>query len=374
MSHQIIKGIDTVYTPNAKKWAATWHGLETMTEEDKISFDGSNIPNVLNPMIECGLNPTLPEGMEINSELQTELDSWKLIAADCREGLSGKIHPVHIPREGYAIHQNSRMFECMVQSAKTVLGAEGFEIVTAGTLDGYRQFFVSISIKGKDTFNVGNLSNGIADNYQTFFNLLSSHNGVHASQFMQSYVRMVCMNTVQAAIKDSNTNGTNQKVKHTKNSEENITPESFAESLQQWTSDNESYKYQLLALKAEPMNLAQFKSFSAGVLSEEKSDKLSTNSANRIDEMESLFVKGQGNSGESRYDALNAFTEFFTSGNGVGKKSTASQKVARANFGRGADWKNEAFRVLTDAEEFKKSSERGEMLLHDRDLLKAASN
>jgi hypothetical protein len=93
-----------------------------------------------------------------------------------------------------------------------------------------------------------------------------------------------------------------------------------------------------------------------------------------MDEMESLFVKGQGNSGESRYDALNAFTEFFTSGNGVGKKSTASQKVARANFGRGADWKNEAFRVLTDAEEFKKSSERGEMLLHDRDLLKAASN
>ena len=367
MSHMIIEGIDTVYTPNTNKWKSTWHGLETVTEETEIAADGSNIPNVFNPIIEVPMNPQFPEDFAMDADTKSEIDNWKVICADCRNGLSGKIHPLHVPRSSYAIHDNRLLFDCMVGSANQVLGKNDYNLVTVGTLGGYSQFFMSIAIKGQDSFTVGN-----GDQWNKFFNLITSHNGLVASSFMLSMIRMVCMNTVMASINQADANGTKQNLRHSKESVAEITPELFEETLRNWIESAEQYQKNLSALKNDSMNLDSFRAFSAGVFTEEKSDKISTTSFNRVTELESLFVRGKGNSGESRYDALNAWTEYFTSGNGAGKQSGA-KKIARANFGRGNDWKNEAFRVLTDQDEFNSAMERGERLLHDRALLAKAN-
>jgi hypothetical protein len=363
----INEQIDTVYTPNQEKWERLWHGKQTVIEDKLIAVDGSNIPHVFNPIMEVPMNPQFPDDFELNEDTQEEVDKWKVICADCREGKSGKIHPLHVPKKGYQIHDNKLLFDCMTKAATEVLGDNNFELVTVGTLGGYTQFFMSIAIKGQETFTVGD-----DDIWSKYFNLISSHNSVVSSSFMLSMIRMVCMNTVQAAIAESEKNDTNQKIRHSKESLSQITPKAFEKTLKSWIDNAEIYKNQLTMLKSQTMDLNQFRAFSAGVFTEAKSDMISTTSYNRVTEMENLFVRGIGNKGINRYDALNAWTEYFTSGNGAGKVGGA-KKLARANFGKGNDWKREAFRVLTDEKEFKIANERGNRLMNDRALMVGAN-
>lgn len=360
----INEEIDTVYTPNTEAFRATWHKKETVAG-DRIELDGSNIPLVFSPIIECGADIKLPDGMEVTEEMAAELAKWKIIAADCRNGKSGKIHPLHVPKDGYAIHQNELLFDTMIAAAREVLG-DAFEIATVGTLDSYKQFFVSISVKGQSEFETGELEGKVRDKWNQFFNLFSSHNSMISSRIMLSVIRIVCMNTVQMSVSDSEASGTSTKIKHSKNSLDLITPQKFAADLKAWTVEREAFKAQMLALKAQPMNLDGFRAFATGVHTMDSTDMLTTTSKNRIDDLSSYFVRGRGNAGVSELDAFNAFTEFYTSGNGVGKNATPVQRIAKANFGQANNWKRKALAILSDRKEFKVAIERGSRLWEER--------
>lgn len=377
MAHLIETDIDTVYTPQGE-FAKTWHGLETQLP-GAIELDGANIPDIFCPVIQCGLRPDFDAEIATASEdLKAEgacnLEEYKLILADCRAGKSGKVIPLHVPKAGYKIHQNRDLFDAMVSAAQAVLG-NGFEIVTAGTLGGYSQFFLSLAIKGQESFDVGTLANAMPDKWKQFFNLNSSHNGMIASNRMLASVRMVCMNTVQMAISDATGAGTIASIKHTANSDENISAKIFARDLEVWIKQGQAFKTLLAACKAAPMDLEGFRAFAAGVFTNEKSDNLSTNSFNRIGEMESLFAKGAGNVGASRYDAINAFTEFFTSGNGAGSdKVKLNKRIATANFGRANEWKLQAIATATDEAAFEVAAKRGKTLFADKQAVVLAGN
>jgi hypothetical protein len=227
---------------------------------------------------------------------------------------------------------------------------------------------VSVAIKGKEGFDVGKLPDGRPDTWLQFFNLNSSHNGLIASMRGLSAIRQVCWNTVNAAQRDAEVNGTGKVIKHTANSGELITPEKFAADLEGWIDQSAKLQALLAGIKATPMTLDQFRAFAAGVFTQEGSDKLSTNSYNRITEMESLFARGRGNAGASLYDAINAFTEYFTSGAGVGKLGNVARgkRVASANFGRGNEWKLEAMRIACDPEAMAATAARGAILYADK--------
>jgi len=369
MSHLIVENVDRVYTPQGE-FEKTWTGLETVVEGG-IKDDGSNCSEVFCPIVECGVKPDFETDVSnVPDELKAEmnLSDWKMILADCRNGLAKAVLPLHVPKKGYKIHQNRTLFDCMVKAAKAVLGENGFQIVTLGTLGAYSQFFVSILIKGMENFSVGKMMNGAKDTWKKFFNLNSSHNGLIGSNRLVSYIRAVCFNTVQMSIADAEEMGTRATIKHTLNSEELITPERFAKDLEMWVKQSENFQALLTAIKSQPMNVDEFKAFSAGVFTNEKSDELSSNSFNRIQDMESLFVRGLGNEGASRYDAVNAFTEYFTHGNGVGNpdRVKTNKRVATANFGRGNEWKVEATRVACSEEVFADTIKRGQMLYADK--------
>lgn len=370
MSHEINETIDTVYTPDNEAFRDTWHGLQT-TVEGEIALDGSNVPLVFDPIIEIGLNPELPEEIELSEEMEIELSRWKLIAADCREGKSGRIHPLHVPKEGYAIHQNNLLFETMIAAAKEVLGESGFQIATIGTLGSYSQFFISLAINGQTDFETGNLQGGQKDRWKRFFNLYSSHNSVMPSQIMASVVRIVCMNTVRASIADADGTGQNLKFRHSKNSVELITPENFADALEDWQNETARFEEVMRAIQGQPMTPDQFRFFATGIFTQPSTDVLTQTSHNRVNELLELFQRGKGNSGQSEYDAFNAFTEYFTSGNGVGRNSSPAQKIAKANFGQGANWKEKAAYVLANREEFADTMKRGERLWNDKMLIDA---
>jgi hypothetical protein len=370
MSHLITK-FDTVYTPNGE-FAETWHGLQTCLEMP-IALDGGNTPNVFVPIVESKftlsdvdatrlVSDALNDDDETKADTDNPLNNWKMILADHPKGLL----PLHVPKAGYVIHQNKALFDSFVQAADKVLGKGEMEIATLGTLGACSQFFVSISIKSMDKFKVGKGKH--ADIQRMFFNLVSSHNGIVSSAIMLSIVRMVCMNTVMASLSDAESNGRQTKFKHTANSLALITPESFEASLKQWLSAAESYQTALNAFTGVTMTLDGFRAFASGVFTNDGSDSLSTTSFNRVAEMEVLFQRGKGNKGETLYDGVNAFTEYFTSGNGVGKgKGTkAANRVARANFGRGNDWKKLAIAIATDEEDYKATMERGERFYGDK--------
>ncbi len=362
----LITDLDFVFVPAEGRYNSTWHGLE-IQKEGGISLDGSNIPEVFRLMVEAGFKP------DFNAEISTvpaemaeflgvnPMTDWKVILADLRENNKGII-PVHVCKKGYSIHQNKLIFDSMVKAAQQVLGT-AFEIVTVGTLGAYSQFFVSIAIKGEnESFTIG-----ADDLYHCFYNAISSHNGLVSSQTLLSAIRAVCMNTVQASIADASANGTSAGIRHTAHSTELITADRFAQSLESWVKQKDQYKATLLALRGVPMSADEFKSFAAGVFSREDSDVLSTRSFNRIEELLPLFQRGKGNKGETAYDAINAFTEYFTDGNGVGsKKVKNNRRIASANFGRGNEWKLEAMRAAGDPETLADVLERGTILYADK--------
>ncbi len=365
MSHLIIKPYDVVYTPRFGEFSETWHKLnEFPTIGDTINGDGSNVERVFRPIHETGFKPdfeaeisTLPA--DLVSELEENpLTGWKVLLADQRADGNG-IFPLHVCKKGYAIHQNRKLFDAMIAAAKEVLGDANFEIATVGTLGAFSQFFVSLAIKGgQSSFQVGK-----GDTYSLFFNLVSSHNSLVASQILLSAIRIVCMNTVQFSINDAEKGGTTSKFKHSKNSDELITSEQFAKNLTRWTEEKDKLQKLLKAIAAVPMNADGFRSFASGIFTREDSDELSTTSRNRVEDLATLFQKGRGNRGVNLGDGVNAFTEYFTSGRGVGGKDVkASKRIASANFGRGNEWKLEALRVAADEKELVATMKRGERL------------
>lgn len=378
MSHLIIKGIDVVYTPQGNKWERVWHNLQTPVANG-IALDGSNTPFTQCPIVQCGLKPDFDAAIcDVPADLRDEMNlgEFKLILADCRNGLSGKVHPLHVPKKGYAIHQNSKLRQCTVAAAQAVLGTDGFEIVTEFVLGGYSQYGLSIAIKGNDSFNVGTLANGANDSWDKFFNLNSSHNGLIASSRLLSTIRSVCFNAVLMSIADAENRGTRSIIKHTPNSEEFITPQIFEADLRQWIAQSDRFQALLAATKAQSMTVDEFKAFASGVFTNSASDELSTNSFNRVEDMVPVFQKGDGNTGSTRYDAINAFTQYFTSGNGTGnpKNVSANKRLAMANFGRGNDWKQDAIRVATDETLFADCVKRGTILYSDKSAVVNSAN
>jgi len=376
MSHLINTEIDTIYCPDQPIWRKIWHGLQTLVA-GKIEHDGSNTPDTLCPIIELGVSPIALDGsnesIEITPEIAEQMSSWKLIAADCRNGKAKKIIPLHIPKKSYAIHQNKMIRDCTVKAATEVLGADGFEIVTEGTLDSYGQYMLSLAIKGSEKFGVGKLKNGLEDGWFKFLNFLSSHTGLIVSTYFLAFIRSVCWNTVSMGIEEALKSGEYARVKHTLNSLDSITPKILETNLRAWLESAENFQKLMIECKNQSMSLTGFQSFAAGIFTDISSDKISTTSFNRVVEMESLFLRGNGNSGESTYDGINAFTDYFSNGNGLGRNVTTAKRVASASFGRGNDWKKEAVRVASSEKEMSICCNRGEMLLHDRALMAKAN-
>ena len=367
MSSNIGK-FDTVYAPDSNEFKEMWHNKQTLVAGE-IRLDMSNVPLVFPNIIESRFQlRDVDNGRLINDAMDEDeekenspLNGWKMILAEHPQGLI----PLHVPKAGYQIHQNKDLADSTIQSAIKVLGADNIQIATIGTLGNLSQFFLSVSIRGMDTFTIqGKHAKYL---HKMFLNLVSSHNGTTASAIMLSIVRMVCQNTVNASLDSAEKNGTANKFKHSKESLAKVTPQAFEKALKGWIAAGESYKATLQAFESQNMTADTFKAFAAGVFTNDGSDNLSTNSFNRVEDMTGLFARGRGNHGETLSDGINAFTEYFTSGNGVGSdKVSAGKKIASANFGRGNDWKRLAISIASNEDEFALACKRGEMFYADK--------
>lgn len=321
MSHGIEKPVDKVYS--LEEIGLSWHGLDDLVPE----INRESVRPILAP-IKTG-------------EIQFEgfpLKGYKSIVADyrgIRDDLEeiDQVCPLHVSKESYQEIDNLSLFEC----AEDALRGVDAKISSVGTLSRGKVFFLSAMLGKEDTFKV----NG--DDFLGNLNLISSHNGTLAVECYDSLTRIVCMNTLKWS--RSTKGEINFKVYHTKNSA--LSLGNMAELVNQILTGRADFCNQMEYLESQKINKNDARHFLAGWLTQDqKNPILTTRTENRVDEILYLFEKGQGNKGKTLYDVLNGITEYFTSGEGTGKRADEADKWAKSEFGSAADYKRDAANVL----------------------------
>jgi hypothetical protein len=289
------------------------------------------------------------------------LNDYKSVLADLRhrEDLPEHFrtfHPLHTPKDSYRPISNKEIWDCMTRS----IAGLGVKITTIGTLDNCKKFYISVDLNGGEY----QATNG--DKFSSYLNFLTSHDGTMMFEARDSMIRVVCMNTFRwsraydGAVKVA--------VPHTKNAAASI--ENLGAYFQsvlygrQRIMENMDY-LQTLTLESPTEAAYAAAGFLSGRVGE-RAESLSTRSYNRAEEIKALTVRGMGNSGKSRYDLFNGFTEYFTHGDGAGgSKADKSKRWSVGNFGMAAKHKEDFLTLLTDEDSYRETVAYGEKLVKE---------
>lgn len=351
MAHQ-IEELDIVLSDKSPEW----HGLAQVCD----TIGDEQIAPLLFDIVEGTPSVTCPDGSVI------QVEGYKMLLADVRHrtdkpsSIGNGFIPLHVPRDSYQVISNREVWG-MISDAFRDTGAK---ITTAGTLNNLKTFMVSVDI-GNPEFKAKN-----GDIFLNVMSFLTSHNGVFALTAFDTCTRMVCMNTVQMAIKNAGDFGL--KMYHTKNVSSQMSY--LPEYLKAVIESRRQVEQSMNVLQSIAVAKGEIESVLSGYLSGEN-EALSTKSFNRVEQIAHLASNGIGNSGRTRYDVLNGFTEYFTHGDGAGgKKGDKMKRFCASRFGAASDHKKEFFDLLTqDENRYQETLAKGAKIHHDKTLLMASA-
>lgn len=210
---------------------------------------------------------------------------------------------------------------------------------TAGSLHGGKKVWIMAKLKGSLFLN-----NRMGDTMDRNVLLATSHDGSTGLTMQIVSTRVVCQNTLSVALDGA----TNQiKIRHTKSYDSKR--EAAIKALGLCNAYFDNLQAVMNELDKQAMNQAQMIDFAKVLLPDSKSEN-QTRSENIRQEIVTLFTRGKGNLGKSRFDALNAVTEFadHTRATRVKADGNADEnRFASAMFGSGATLKAKAFSLLT---------------------------
>lgn len=343
MAHMIDTKYDRVYSVESPEW----HGLAEQVEliADK-EFDALS-----HEIKEVEPNPII-EGVPV------AFPNHKLLVADVSKSRpdiapEDRFVPLHIPKAKYGVIDNRAVIECM----KSAFSDLGVKITTAGTLDCLKKFFVSVDIgECEQIIN--------RDHFKCYVNFVTSHDGTMAMDAYDSVIRIVCMNTLNASRQAAGEAGF--KVYHTKNAQlaMNGLSELFNAILKGRANLREVMEY----LANHKCDANDALAMAAGYFClETDSDEIASRSFNAAQGIANLFANGLGNSGRSLYDLANGATEYWTSGDGVGKrtKTDNAQRVYRSQFGGAALHKEKFVAMLANDDRRAEALEIGRKAVTD---------
>lgn len=329
MAHMIDEKYDRVYSIKD----AEWHGLAIVVPEigvpefDSLSHEVKEVP--LNPII---------DGVPV------AFDNHKLLVADVSKSRpdivdanpNDRFVPLHIPKAKYGVISNAEVVECMKKSFKDL----GVKVTTAGTLEGLKKFFISVDIgESKQIIN--------GDDFECYVNFITSHDGTISMDAYDSTIRIVCMNTLNASREAAGKAGF--KVYHTKNAA--LAMDGLSELFNAILQGRANLAEVMGYLDSHKCDANDAMAMAAGYFCmETDSDKIATRSYNNAQGITNLFANGLGNRGQTLYDLANGATEFWSSGDGVGKKatSTGAQRAYRSQFGSAASHKEKFVAMLAN--------------------------
>lgn len=357
MAHQIER-IDTTFSV----YGGEWHGKANQVAE----INEETVKRIIDFPIEEKVLLTAERdeetGLYIPDSIM-EVEGSKVVIANLsgRDDLlvsDRRSWPLHTPRDSYRIITNREIWDCMV---KAINGIDGVRIVTAGTLDWCKKFYISLELNGGES-----LKTASGDKFQFVLNMLTSHDGFIPVLWMDSGTRTVCMNTFRH---NTAYEGGAMKVRipHTKNA--GIAMDNMATYLNTVLEGRlkviDSMNH-LENIKMESPSQAAY--VAAGFFTSPDSDEMSTRSYNRSIEIRDLAVTGKGNHGRTRADMFNGFTEYFTHGHGAGgEKADKAKRWSVSTFGAAAEHKEGFLNLLLNDSDYSEALERGEKLFKDKE-------
>lgn len=297
-----------------------WHGLanhvDAITEE------------VVNPALFDIIES--PAVVQVDG-VQVRLDDYKVLVADHRKvrpdlAANEQLVPLHVPKDGYRVISNREVWNLMSKALRDL----DCKVTSVCTLERGKKFSISCDIGGSE--KVIN-----KDNFKSYLNFVTSHDGTMNMEAFDSTIRVVCMNTFQWSRDEASDK---LKVRHTKNAD--LALDGLADVLEAVLQGRIKLQGVMEYLNDHKCDSNTALAMAAGYFCMvTDSVKLSTRSMNAASEIADLFSNGIGNKGRSLYDLANGATEYWTHGNGVGKvgKATMVSRVYRAQFGQAADHK-----------------------------------
>lgn len=244
----------------------------------------------------------------------------------------GKREALSVVGDGYGLLQNSVYWSILDQ----VYNGQAV-VETAGTLGGGRRVWCLVAA-GEQTVQPG-------DAVREFDLWVNSFDGSYSFCCIGTAIRVVCNNTLTLAFGKGRLRVMN--VKHTANCETlardavNVLRASREKRLEEFGK--------MRAMARTPMGASEAESFFAQLMEVDLDGKVSTRQQNSLDSLNRLFSKGTGNLGRTRWDALNAVTEWsdYERTLRVGTGSREEARFTSAFLGSGADLKLRAFDLLT---------------------------
>jgi hypothetical protein len=331
-----IEDVDIIVSNQGTEWHSMARPVEEITDEE--------VKELLFPIAQS------PAMVKIdNTDIM--LENYKVLCADlrkCRPDLpeNERIRPLHIPKAGYQVIDNGQVWESMKKS----LADLDAKVTSVGTLEGCKKFFISTDIGNSDM-----IIN--KDRFKFYLNFVTSHDGTIAMNAYDSSVRIVCMNTLRWSMEAQG--DVNFRVFHTKNADLAMAnlPDLVNAILKGRTKLKEVMEY-LASHKCDHNDaLAMAAGYFAVSTGEEE---LSTRSMNAASEIATLFSRGIACNGQNLYDLANGATEYWTTGDGTGKKgATAGSRLYRSSMGIAATHKEAFVAMLADDTQRKKALEMG---------------
>lgn len=247
----------------------------------------------------------------------------------------------------YHPFQNADAFEFLDE----VLGDFGARFHTAGALLDGRLVWALVRMSGD--MAVKRLD-GKEDVHQRFLLVSNSHDGQSSIRVAFTDVRVVCWNTLSAAL---GTAPNTFSIRHTASAKAKVAEARAALGVAASYFDHLHEVEQELA--RERMRAAEFHSFAEQLMldvevevaaaKEKLGDLQKRRHTEDVQTLDRLFSHGKGNTGESKLDALNAVTEFVDHHKRVKAKDEVrkAKRLASAWYGDGLELKQRALRRLT---------------------------
>jgi hypothetical protein len=251
--------------------------------------------------------------------------------------------PVGVPYnpESYTVFNNSEMIG-IIELILVELDKIGvkYAIATTGSVQNRNKTFISIKIVENEKFVVDGRE------FLNFLDVLNSFNKSCNITFVNSSICVCCQNTFKAALDDDN-GAFYISIPHRKKAKAIVkdVPKLIEAS---FTASNDFAK-NLKHFSEFPVGLVDAENiFAAFIGKGEDNAVLKTRSANIVERLAYLFVKGMGNKGETALDVFQAATEYYTH-ESAGETEDTSKQFESSEFGNAADKKSLFFSGLVKA-------------------------
>lgn len=323
-----------------------WHGLGKVYPEGHIITPEQAVADTMNWLV--GEN----EVYRLNPETGTyePISGFKLLR---REDLpqSNEDALFDIVPSGYTVIQNQELPEII----KTILGQAGAVVETAGTIKVGRKVWILCKVTSEPNAVVA------GDEIERYFLIHNTHDATGALCLLMTPIRVVCQNTLTAAIRGADGSSDMLKLRHTKNIRETLGMVNgiLEHSNGQWRR----FVNTMQALADKPVSPDFVTAFTETLFPLEEGQKRTTRTLRARETFLNVLANPVG--GLTRavngtaLGVYNATTEYVDTHRGIRvtgvdedreptARETGEARMLSVVWGSGATFRQQAFDLLTD--------------------------